>query len=183
MCIFFPLTLFLLSASSLVTCVFYNCLKKYFVHLCAIIDWIEIIFSSEGFNKESSAGTKSERAPRLFGGPNYREKLFLLQIALFQHSDCFDLCLLSLFGVYLEYLDIILSCTLCISHKEVYLGRAAISLTTPNLNYYYNLFFLFYMLCPSLFMQFIKATAAICNLWLQLHKPLMITASTSIQII
>lgn len=71
-----PLTLFLLSASSLVRCVFYNCLKSTFVHLCAIIDWIEIIFSSEGFNKESSAGTKSERAPRLFGGPNYRETFF-----------------------------------------------------------------------------------------------------------
>ncbi len=120
--------------------VFYNCLKSTFVHLCAIIDWIEIIFSSEGFNKESSAGTKSERAPRLFGGPNYREKLFCFRSLYSSTLTALIYCLLSLFGVYLEYLDIILSCTLCISHKEVYFD-ILVCLTTLNLNYYYNLFF------------------------------------------
>lgn len=53
--------------------VFYNFLST-FVHLCAVIDWIQIIFSSEDFNRDSAQ--REKRGPRLFGGPNYGEKLF-----------------------------------------------------------------------------------------------------------
>lgn len=47
--------------------------KKYFR---SVIDWIEIIFSSEDFNRDLGDCTKNKLGTRLFGFPNYRGKLF-----------------------------------------------------------------------------------------------------------
>lgn len=86
--------------------VFYNFLST-FVHLCAVIDWIQIIFSSEDFNRDSAqrVSVALDCLEVLITG-----KSFLLQIALFQQFDCYDLLfivfILCLSGAFRRYIKL-----------------------------------------------------------------------------